>query len=470
MGWLDLIDGGRREREDAIRVQVQQLGEEVIKAKVEMSILTGLKDTGPTSSDGSYTTRTKLIEGVSRKYAATDRYGSELVQRIVKIRSAFVMSGGVDARPIDEGDRDSLEMEFIQEFIKQNNLDGAFAQALGDEKVIEGQILVNLSWVEDPNSPFGGYARMDYFSWYSTRYEITYIDGSPSRGMKSATYTGSDGQPVTIPNTYAALMKFNARINDTYGTSDFGGVLTVLDNLSKGLDQWFAMNWLFAHPTPFFETENNEEAVKLMEHLVDQRWKLGQFFAGHAKMDLKSGAGDSGSIEKKITMDIRIASGKTGVPVQFLGFPDLMSNRATADNTMEPVEVIALAEQKVWVTGFQELFDKAIDLFNARADLGSRLLEPGLIEPVMPFITGRQLKMLKEFYMEAQINGQISLETLLSKIPDIKVEDELERLAKEKEAQTEERVGDAVLVAERIEALNAAQAAQGGDEGDGDEE
>jgi hypothetical protein len=284
--------------------------------------------------------------------------------------------------------------------------------------------------------------------------------------MLKATFTDSDGKKQTILNDFATLMKFNARINDKYGTSDFGGVLHVLDNLSKGLEQWYSMNWLFAHPTPFFKTENMQDGKDLTDYLVDQKWKLGQFFAGPADMDLKSGAGDSGSIKEKLTMDARIVTAKLGVPIQFMGFPDLMSNRATAVNTMEPVEAVSLAEQKVWKTGFQDMFDKAIALYNSRVPLGDRFLTPGLIEPVLPFITANQLKMLIDLYLPAWIDGALSLETLLARIPDVKAREELERLAAEKEATREEEIERGAEIEARLDRFRASQ---GGSEDDGGE-
>jgi hypothetical protein len=469
MGLADYIGIGRQGKNDELRAQVAELTDGLRKARVQMSILEGQKDTDPTSSDGSYTTRDALITGVSRKYAASEKWGSELVQRLVKIRSAFVMSGGVDARPVDEADVDSPEMEFIQDFIKANDLDGAFAQALGDEKVIEGQILESLDWVEDPESDWLGYARINYYSYYSTRYEVAYIDGSPARGMLKATFTDSDGNEQTISNDFATLMKFNARINDFYGISDFGGILHVIDNLSKGLEQWFAMNWLFAHPTPFFKTESMQDGKDLTDHLVDTTWKLGDFMAGPADMDLKSGAGDSGSIKEKLTMDARIITAKLGVPIQFMGFPDLMSNRATAVNTMEPVEAVSLAEQKVWKTGFQDMFDKAIALYNSRVPLGDRFLTPGLIEPALPFITANQLKMLIDLYLPAWIDGALSLETLLAKIPDIKAREELERLAAEKEATREEEIERGAEIEARLDRFRAPGGGLEDDEGENGE-
>ena len=105
------------------------------------------------------------------------------------------------------------------------------------------------------------------------------------------------------------------------------------------------------------------------------------------------------SIQREIETKVKILAGGAGVPVQFLGFPEFMSNRATAENTMEPVALVSISEQRSWLGGFSELFDKAILLRNQLAATSSRRLETGRVAPNMRFVTSAQIERLtKKIY------------------------------------------------------------------------
>jgi len=111
------------------------------------------------------------------------------------------------------------------------------------------------------------------------------------------------------------------------------------------------------------------------------------------------------------------------VPVQFLGFPEFMSNRATAENTMEPVALVSISEQRSWLGGFDELFNKAILLKNQASPRGSERLAPKKVTPIMRFVTRAQIERLRDLYLPLWQSGAISQETLLRLLPDVDTED-----------------------------------------------
>ena len=101
-----------------------------------------------------------------------------------------------------------------------------------------------------------------------------------------------------------------------------------------------------------------------------------------------------------------------------------MSNRATAENTMEPVAVVSISEQRSWRQGFKELFDKAIALRNEMVSPAAKPLRAGAIEPKMNFVTQAQVDRLVQLYYPLWQSGAISLKTLLGLLPDIDPEAE----------------------------------------------
>jgi hypothetical protein len=177
-----------------------------------------------------------------------------------------------------------------------------------------------------------------------------------------------------------------------------------------------------------------QEAKELYDQLLNPgvNWRIGKVFAGPAEFTLveSSGAGAE-SIRQEIETKIKILAGGSGVPVQFLGFPEFMSNRATAENTMEPVALVSISEQRSWRQGFKELFDKAIALRNESASPLDKPFKTGAIEPRMKFTTQSQVDRLTQLYYPLWQSGGINLKTLLGLLPDIDPEAETESIPAE---------------------------------------
>ena len=62
---------------------------------------------------------------------------------------------------------------------------------------------------------------------------------------------------------------------------------------------------------------------------------------------------------------VKTISGTTGVPVHFLGYPELLSNRDTADNLIQFLELTTSKERRTWIGAYEELFQKAMVLYSA---------------------------------------------------------------------------------------------------------
>ncbi|MDP4879928.1 MAG: hypothetical protein NWR36_08580, partial [Opitutales bacterium] len=57
------------------------------------------------------------------------------------------------------------------------------------------------------------------------------------------------------------------------------------------------------------------------------------------------------SLTTEINTIAKIISGATGIPIHYLGFTDLMSNRATAEDLAELVNVTTSHEREAWKSG-----------------------------------------------------------------------------------------------------------------------
>jgi hypothetical protein len=222
-----------------------------------------------------------------------------------------------------------------------------------------------------------------------------------------------------VPPEKSVFIKFNARIHSKEGVPTLSGLLQEAEDIDYALRDWRMINRYFASPTPYFKTADIREAKDLYDRLLAPGvdWKIGKVFAGPADFSLVGMEGTGAdSVQREIETKIKILAGGAGVPVQFLGFPEFMSNRATAENTMEPVALVSLSEQRSWLGGFAELFDKATGQRNRFARTS---LQTGKVRPSMRFVTRAQVERLKELYLPLYQAGAIPLSTMLKLLPDV---------------------------------------------------
>lgn len=365
-----------------------------------------------------YRSREKLVSALTEKYKGYARWGNQLVQRIVDTRAAFALGRGVKAVPAAPEDG-TAELEFLKSFISYNRLDGDFAQQLGVQKELEGQVLLKLSPVFDgARIPM---TAVSVISWNDTHYEVVYSDFTCREIERVKWRDKVTGITIRLEPDELVFMKFNAPANSPEGVPTLSGLLVECEDIDRALRDWRTINRFFASPTPYFKTEDMAQAKDLYEQLSDPSldWRVGKVFTGPADFSLV-GMTDSGaqSLKLEIETKLKILAGGAGVPVQFLGFPEFMSNRATAENTMEPVEAVALQERQVWKAGLRELFDKAVRMRNEFAPATEAPLKEGAVLPEIPFATQSRIERLAKLYLPAFQAGAIDHKTFLSLLPD----------------------------------------------------
>lgn len=370
-------------------------------------------------SANPYQSRERLVAELVNKYKGYAKAGNQLIQRIVDTRAAFTMANGLSARLLDP-DQGEAELGFILTMIRENQLDGQFGQQLAVEKELEGQVLLVLDY-----EPKLDTVRVRFISWNDTHYEVHYGDETYTE-IKAITYETDDNTTVNIPPSRAVFVKFNARIHSREGVPTLSGLLQEAEDIDYALRDWRRINRYFASPTPYFKTQDIQEAKDLYDRLLEPGidWKIGKVFAGPAEFSLV-GMSDQGyeSIQREIETKVKVLSGGAGVPVQFLGFPEFMSNRATAENTMEPVALVSISEQRSWMGGFAELFDKAINLRNNAAPRDAQIFVTSRVAPVMRFVTKALIERIRDLYLPLLVSGTIKPETLMSLMPELGPED-----------------------------------------------
>ncbi len=229
------------------------------------------------------------------------------------------------------------------------------------------------------------------------------------------------------------------RINNTPPKTAF--VLRHMEDLDKELWDWRKINHLFSAPTPVFRMDDVTGATDMRNYIDSKNWRIGKAIViSGGTLELVSFNGDGyQTIQKAAEAYIQAISGATGVPVHFLGHPELLSNRATAENLLELIELSTGKERKIWVGTYEELFQKAIAMYNAvfREPLKLSQFKPEAVDAKIPFTSSSSLKVIEKVYLPMYIQGAMSLQQLLSYLSELDVDREIDRI---KEGKTDETV------------------------------
>ena len=372
--------------------------------------------TRPPTDEETAETYKARTDRLGKMYAGTAEWGTPIARNVIDMRAAFTLAGGV--RPVLRETAKTgaagaeRELEFVEAFLDFNGLRDDLPQDWGKEAEIEGKFLATLA-----ADLAAGQVKARYFSYTSRTYTVI-ADPEDYAVFLRVEYTDFAGNLREILPQHFVYRPFGGRTHNVNETpSKASSVVWNFEALHKSLYDWRKANRLFASPTPYFKCANPAEVNALLDALNGMQWKIGQFLAGTAEYNLV-GMPTTGieSLAKEITLNAQLISGNTGVPVHFLGFPELMSNRSTADTLFDMVAASTHRERRIWASFYTELFDRAIGLANAELKAG---LRPGLVEAEIPEVSSKTMLELKENWLPLFEAGALSLETLLSKIPDL---------------------------------------------------
>lgn len=323
------------------------------------SLLTGVRyNISVPGTTNAYNTYDSQVTETYRKYNGLASFGGQQVRAVVDLRTAFVAGEGISISCEDE-----RSAKWIESFLNRNLLQGPnFMNAVKGSELC-GQVLFVLNkgaWLDD--SLYIKAIRFPYnikkpfkpvYKDNRLKDEVLDIMVKGEMGWESASFrnfiyirTGGDDGSTEGPVTKT------------------GTVLTDMENYDRAIKDMRRNNHIFARITPTWETESPSETKSLRDQLNEIKWKIGDAFIGKAKFDYKtpkSGAHDNLAIELAST--IKTISAVTGVPVHWLGYVDLMSNRSTADSLYELIKNATILERQIWESSLYVLIVKAQELY-----------------------------------------------------------------------------------------------------------
>jgi hypothetical protein len=353
-------------------------------------------------SSNNYTSRAAQAAETIRKYRGQATKGNLLVKNIINTRSAFTVGRGLSYVGPDN------EKEFVQAFWKANRVDLSYMQQLARERCFEGQVLLTLRPGAD------GMPQCRFLSWVDTSYDVltSDYDYADVRGVR---YSVGNHHSTLQPGEFV-FFKFDTRLNSVEGTPLLGGILNTIEDLDDALTSWRTMNNKFSKPTPYFQFEQEADAEAFQQRLTDENWTMGNPLAGAGVASMiQIGYGPYTSMKEEIAVKAQIISGHTGVPVHYFGFPDLLSNRAVADDLKTMFVSISETEQAEWERGLTDLLIAAAAMYSATARERVAITGRARVE----FVSEVAYKQIVEVWLPLYLDGAMTLETFLSKVPGV---------------------------------------------------
>ena len=390
------------------KMEIKELKKIISEQQHSIDILLGDVVTRKAYSGNVYTEYKTAIQELAKKYEGTADWGVLQVGNIIDLRSAFIIGQGLKLVPKDKKSR---EFEFIQAFIEHNNLDEEMPQDLAKEAEIEGRCLVKLIPNKDKKQ-----VDIRFVSYSVNDYKVN--TAGDYQKYDSVTYQDSTSkQQVTLNAGEFVYKKFAGRlskVNDLMPKT--AKVLTQCENLDKALYDWRKINNLFASPTPVVECTSEGDAKSIATAIEAAKWNVGKLLVIKNAIYKLVGADVAGTqaLEKEIIALAKVISGATGVPVHFLGYPDLMSNRATSTDLFEFINASCSKERSIWTGFYEELFNKALIMANQfQNGFKENTVKASILQ-----VTEAKIQELAQVWLPLYNANVIDLDYMLSKIPD----------------------------------------------------
>ncbi len=391
------------------RTDIKELRKIITEQQHSIDILLGDVTEKKAYSGNSYSEYKTAITELAKKYEGTADWGVLQVGNIIDLRSAFIIGQGIKLVPKDKKSR---EYELIQAFVEHNNLDEEMPQDLAKEAEIEGRCLVKLI----PNNET---KQIDirFISYSANAYKVITASGDYQK-YESVTYQDNEAKKdITLNAGEFVYKKFAGRlskVNDLMPKT--AKVLTQCENLDKALYDWRKINNLFASPTPVVECQEGADAKAISDALNKVKWNVGKLLVIKNAVYKLVGADAVGTnaLKEEIIALAKVISGATGIPVHFLGYPDLMSNRATSTDLFEFINASCNKERSIWTGFYEELFNKALIMANKfQAGYKENTVKAQILQ-----VTEAKLQELANVWLPLYNANVIDLDYMLSKIPD----------------------------------------------------
>ncbi len=374
----------------------------------------------------SYTTYDSQVSESYKKYNSEADWGNQQFKSVADIRISFIAGEGVSVAA-----KNPAFIKWLNNFIKENKAFGSmfFNSVIGAE--LTGKCLYTL------RARPGQYPKIVRVPYTPDQpYEVVLSDSwDPSSVVDVTIKKGGTNQSLGLPNfVYIRTGGDDTRVNQT--TTKCGAILNDTENYDRASKDIRRLNHVLARITPTFETKDQAETDSLVTYLKKFRWKIGQAFIGTAKMKYETvGTGAHANLKDELSTTIKTIASVTGVPVHWVGWTDLMSNRSTADSLYDTIGTATVRERTLFSEGIYDLIIKAQELYidSGGTDINKIYTDFEVSIPVIDFSKFLETVRALSIAYNDKVISRSDYQNLLPSIDPIKTEKALKAEQKEEE-------------------------------------
>jgi hypothetical protein len=389
----------------------------------------------------NYPTYAKQIQTLNEMYNYRTDYAGEIARSLIDTRISFIMGAGLSVR----GSKKTVE--WINKFLKKNKmLKGSGLLDVGKIGEMEGKCLIKLKPAKKNDEE---YVKATSIDWYNNPYDIEMVDKEVTKITLAKKNENMTGQNIPISQaTYFKLGGSPDRINET--PPKISNILTDIVNFSRAKYDMRGNNHLYAKPQWTALTNTQGEAKALNATIAGKDMTRTKSFVSTARENfyLEPSGKAQEVLEREILLHARIISMNTGIPIHWLAWPDLMSNRATAENMLEMINAATVQERLIYEEGFTDVIQKAMEIAFLRGMEGA-VNDPCGFDVKLDLVSYANLKQIQETWIPLTEGDYISKQTAMSLIPGIDPATEQKLIEKEKTKNMERMAS--VMQPEKIE-------------------
>lgn len=395
-----------------------------------------------------YQQYSRQVAETSRKFESRAKWGNQPTRTIIELRAAFIVGGGISAQWADNANTEGPELDYIKEFMRLNRLDAGLHLDWAKESQIEGKFLARLM----PSAEGDRQIACRFIPWTQHGYVIV-TDPQDYAIYREAVYRVNGGEDwlsgdLNVSNLIANFATLDTKTGEivrikepdfiyaTFGgrahkvnicPTRIGSILRNIEAVDKGLEDWREINRLYGRPTPVFTAETTEQAQAVASYVTSTNWTIGDAvcLGGATFALIGPPTGGMESIREEIVANMKVISSATGIPIHYLGFVDLMSNRSTAEDLSGTVSPATADDRATWQGWYNTMARKVLQKAN---DLYGMQFDTTAVSVRINELSSSQIAMLEKVYMPLKDAGVFDDEELLRHVPgDIDVDSLLER-------------------------------------------
>ena len=364
----------------------------------------------PGTTNGYQTYGSQVME-TYRKYNGQADFGNQQTRTIIDLRTAFIAGEGISITTENE-----QTGNWINKFLDQNDFNGTkFINAVKGSEMSGQSLLLLKPDIWRDNSLYIKISRLPYT--ISKAYRPVYLDDL-IRDDIIAIQIKKDGIWVMSGlDNFVYVRTGGDDTNSFDAVTKVGVILTDVENYDRAIKDMRRNNHVFARITPAWKTNTDAEAKTILKQISQTKWKIGDVFAGPAEFDYKTpGQGAHENLSFELVATIKNISSVTGIPVHWLGYVDLMSNRSTAETLYEMIKNGTINERSAWEVATYDTILKAQEMY---IDAGGT--ELGKLDDDfqvnMPLISFSNFFEIIKGYSLALADGAVSIDDYRSIIP-----------------------------------------------------